>query len=292
MKRLFICISLLILAFAGCENKNVKESQQAEAKESQQAEAEAADKADENGVDTQGAGSWKIQMQGKVPASDAQQIARLLNRWNDAMNQHDANAVANTHTDNAMIRGKVYTVAAYRDKEAKAFDKHPDFQQSPASDVYATPLPDKNGYHLIFDETFSQGGKDTPTEIMLVVIRQNGDYKISYESDISTDRELIKKMGVSVSTSPNSCTQLGQQILVESPLFRYQYIPMFPELSKSKTLSVVCEDESECMFAENEDMRADHIEFDYPSMTMTDPDFGHEYAIHPKYTQHIRNLCH
>ena len=236
--------------------------------------------------------TWKIQFHGNVPASDAQKINQLLNSWNNAMNQHDADAVANTHTDNAFIRGKKYTVASYREKEAKAFDKHPDFQQSPANDVYATQLPDKTGYHLIFDETFTQSGKDTPTEIMLVVIRKGDDYKISYESDISTDHGLIKKMGASVSTSPKSCTQLGEQILLESPLFRYQYIPMYPALSKSKTLSVVCEDEAECMFAEDEDMRANHIEFDYPSMTMTDPDLGHKYTIHPKYAPQVRKLCH
>ena len=102
----------------------------------------------------------------------------------------------------------------------------------------------------------------------------------------------LGKMGVSIPASPTSCTDLGKQILLESPWFRYQYVPMYPELSKSKSLSVVCENEEECMFAEDEYIRADHIEFDYPSMTMTDPDLGHKFAIHPKYASQISRLCH
>jgi hypothetical protein len=110
------------------------------------------------------------------------------------MNQHDADAVANTHTSNTIIRGKAYTIAAYSEKEAKSFAKHSDFQQSPANDVYVTTPAYKSGYHLIFDETFTQSGKSTPNEVMLVVARDDVGYN-NYESDIATDRSLINKMG-------------------------------------------------------------------------------------------------
>ena len=233
-------------------------------------------------------GAWQIQLHGGVPNSDAQQIAQLLNTWNTAMNQHDAEAVANTHTNDAIIRGKEYTIAAYRDKEAKSFKKHADFAQTPANDVYATPLQDKKGYHLIFDETFSQGGKDTTSEIMLVVIKEGNDYKISYESDISTDRSLIKKMGIDTYTSSSNCKQLNGQILMESPMFRNEYIP-------SESLSLICE-KDECSIGVGEQgIVGEFYEFDHKAMKMTIKDTTTNkestYSIHPKYSDQIRKLC-
>ena len=237
-------------------------------------------------------GSWKIQLHGNIPTSEGQKIALLLNQWNDAMNQHNADAVAKTHTNNARIRGKFYTIEAYRDKEAKAFKKHPDFAQSPVSDVYAAPLQNKKGYYLIFDLTFSQGGKDTRTEIMLVVLHDGVNYKIDYESDISTDRNLIKKMEMENYTlsSSKACTQLAEQILMESPQFRYEYnIP-------DELLSLGCEN-NECNIGIGEDgIVVEDYEFDYKSMQFTIRkrffiDSEYTYTIHPKYTSQIRQLC-
>lgn len=213
---------------------------------------------------------------------------QLLNTWNTAMNHHNADAVAKTHTNNAMIRGTQYTVDAYRDKEAKAFQKHPDFVQTPATDVYATPLQNKKGYHLIFDETVSQGGKDTRTEIMLVVLHDGVNYKIDYESDISTDRNLIKKMDITNYTYSGNCEQLHGQILLESPQFRYEYIP-------SDSLSLLCEDD-ECRIGEGEDgIVVEIYEFDHKSMKMiirgARTNEESTYDIHPKYTSQIRTLC-
>ena len=236
-------------------------------------------------------GSWKIQLHGNIPTSEGQKIALLLNQWNDAMNQHNADAVAKTHTNNAGIRGKFYTIEAYRDKEAKAFKKHPDFAQTPVSDVYAAPLQNKKGYYLIFDLTFSQGGKDTRTEIMLVVLHDGVNYKIDYESDISTDRNLIKKMLIYTDISSEACTQLGAQILMESPQFRYDFIP-----DELLSLSLVCEND-ECLIGIGEDgIVVEDYEFDYQSMQFTIEkryfnDSEYTYTIHPKYTSQIRQLC-
>ena len=243
-------------------------------------------------------GAWKIQFHGDIQADDAKKIGALLNSWNSTMNQHDADAVAKLHTNEATIRGSIYTVAAYRDKEAKAFKKHADFKQDPAKDVYVTQLPTKNGYYLVFDESFTQSKKSSTAEIAIVVIRDGDGYKIDYESDLSTDRGLLKKMGESVPTAPTNCVDLKKQILMESPAFRYQYVSMYPQLSKTKTLSIEC-DEDECMFAENEYSQANHLSFDFSAMTMTDTDFRSlagvdydpVYAIHPKYAKQIEKMC-
>lgn len=238
-------------------------------------------------------GSWKIQLHGNIPTSEGQKIALLLNQWNDAMNQHNADAVAKTHTNNAIIRGNYYTIEAYRDKEAKAFKKHPDFAQSPVSDVYAAPLQNKKGYYLIFDLTFSQGGKDTRTEIMLVVLHDGVNYKIDYESDISTDRNLIKKMEMENYTlsSSKACTQLAEQILMESPQFRYDCIPDYLLVNQI----LVCKND-ECGIGVGErGIVVENYKFDYKSMQFTIENFNdnseYTYTIHPKYTSQIRQLC-
>ena len=259
----------------------------------QNSEAEAVKKQDEpvnNDQVNSITGSWQIKLHANVPSSDAQQIGRLLNTWNDAMNQHDADAVANTHPNGATIRGTAYSVADYRDKEAKAFKKHPDFQQTPAIDVYASPLQDGSGYTLIFDETFTQGGKSTQTEIMLAVIRQGADYKINYESDISTDIGLLNKMGVKTWTSSSECIQLMGEILFKSPMFRYEYIPQNKEFAKNKSLGIGCNEE-ECTVYDN-GRGEQHYEFDFKSMTMTEIVFDYTNSIHPKYTTQIQSMCH
>lgn len=242
-------------------------------------------------------GSWKIQLHGNIPTSEGQKIALLLNQWNDAMNQHNADAVAKTHTNNARIRGNYYTIEAYRDKEAKAFKKHPDFAQTPVSDVYAAPLhkkgylQNKKGYYLIFDLTFSQGGKDTRTEIMLVVLHDGVNYKIDYESDISTDRNLIKKMEIDTIPSSKACTQLAEQILMESPQFRYDCIPDYLLVNQI----LVCKND-ECGIGVGEHgIVVKNYKFDYKSMQFTIENFNdnseYTYTIHPKYTSQIRQLC-
>ncbi|MBQ1266832.1 MAG: hypothetical protein IIY06_08720, partial [Proteobacteria bacterium] len=236
-------------------------------------------------------GSWKIQLHGNIPTSEGQKIALLLNQWNDAMNQHNADAVAKTHTNNARIRGNYYTIEAYRDKEAKAFKKHPDFAQTPVSDVYAAPLQNKKGYYLIFDLTFSQGGKDTRTEIMLVVLHDGVNYKIDYESDISTDRNLIKKMEIDTIPSSKACTQLAEQILMESPQFRYDCIPDYLLVNQI----LVCKND-ECGIGVGErGIVVENYKFDYKSMQFTIENFNdnseYTYTIHPKYTSQIRQLC-
>jgi hypothetical protein len=232
-----------------------------------------------------------MQLHGDISSTDAQQIGALLSEWNNAMNRHDADTVANTHTYQAMIRGTEYSVAEYRVKVAKAFSKHPDFQQSPANEVYATPLADKSGYAIIFDETFTQGGKSTPTEIMLVVIREGFNYKIIYESDISTDRNLLKKMGINATAwaSPSDCMQLMGQILIESPVFRYEYIRQNKAFAKSKSLNIGC-DEEECIVYDK-GKPEQHYEFDFKSMKMTEIVFDYKTGIHPKYSSQISRLC-
>lgn len=216
-------------------------------------------------------------------------ITPLLEAWNTAMNQHDAEAVANTHTNSAIIRGKEYTIASYRDKEAKAFQKHPDFTQTPSWDsIYIAPMPNEKGFFTTFNETFSQGGKDTNTEIMLVVVREGSGFKIAYESDISTDRNLLKKMGLNTYTTSSNCKQLNGQIVMESPMFRHGYIP-------SESLSLVCE-KDECSIGVGENgIVGEFYEFDHNAMKMTVKDAmtnkGITYHIHPKYASQIQKLC-
>jgi hypothetical protein len=207
------------------------------------------------------------------------------------MNRHDSSAIANLHTDNAIIRGKGYTISEYQEKQAKAFQKHPDFKQTFANDIYVTPLQAQNGYALIFDETFTQNGKSTPTEIMIVALRTENGYKINYESDISTDRNLIKKMGISGYTNPTSCSQLESQILIESPMFRYEYVPSNKTYSKRKSLSLVCEP-GDCSVYVDE-LANNHYEIDVKAMKLNDYTMGDEYLndVHPKYRSQINALC-
>ncbi|MBQ9395933.1 MAG: hypothetical protein IJU23_10530 [Proteobacteria bacterium] len=187
-------------------------------------------------------------------------LAELLKNWNSLRNLKDSDKLSKLYAGRAYLRGSALEQKAIAPKLKKSFEKHKDFSQTPAIHVvidYLYTSADESVEHWSarFNETFFQDGKTTDTEILIVFKRELPDdaqafWSIVVESDISTDRNMLKKLGLLPPNAPNDCEGLAYQILIDSPMLRYEINTMYEaalEAEKSGELDglVISDDPSE-----------------------------------------------
>lgn len=237
-------------------------------------------------------------------------ISSLLKSWNELRNQKDAEKLAALYTDKAFIRGDEVEQKNIAAKLDKSFKKHPDFSQKPGSEVLVNYL-DKETWSVRFPESFTQDGKTTDTEIFIVLTEALGndgkiEFRIHIESDISTDKNIQKKIGYEYYQKPDSCHALLYNIMLESPEMRYNtnllYVPAMRDMKSGDLINVTLNDEnSESNEPYGEyaivEKHADHevtvsrYSIDAQEYVIKDEIESRQFTIDEKYRADLRRLC-
>ena len=176
--------------------------------------------------------SFPISSDDKDQALIKKEVAELLQKWNNLRNLKGYEKLDKLYFKAAYLRGKSLQQKDISSHLKKSFEKHKDFSQTPGIHVtmdylYTSVLEPVEHWSVRFNESFTQDGKTTDTEIFMVLKRVHPDdaqsfWSIYVESDISTDRNMAKKLGLAPSKAPTNCEELAYQILVESPVIRYE----------------------------------------------------------------------
>lgn len=166
-------------------------------------------------------------------------ISELLQKWNNLRNLKDSDKLSKLYDGNLYLRGSLIENKNIAAKFKKSFEKHKDYSQTPGIRVTATYLSTSatesaETWSVQFDETFTQDGKTTDTEILLILSRKllddaQSSWSIIVESDIATDRNLLKKIGLA-SEEPKDCEGMAYRILTESPIIRYFANTMYEDV--------------------------------------------------------------
>ncbi|MBQ4358839.1 MAG: hypothetical protein II767_01135 [Proteobacteria bacterium] len=265
----------------------------------------------------------------KDKAQIKKDIAELLQKWNNLRNLKGYEKLDKLYGDTAYLRGSVLPHKDITAKLKKSFEKHKDFSQTPGIHVtvdylFSFKFESIEKWSVRFDESFTQDGKTTDTEIFMVLSRKLPDdaqsfWSIEVESDIATDRNMLKKLDLALEKAPTSCESLAYQILLDSPMLRYEINTMYEGATagiKSGELDGISLDSpiSETLPSEN----SKHFGFDLTEEHAADPDnpedagrslrlngYGidfeemkiedenHEifHAIEPRYLADIKRLC-
>ncbi|MBR4984862.1 MAG: hypothetical protein IKY83_03880 [Proteobacteria bacterium] len=176
--------------------------------------------------------SIPISSDDKDKAIIQKEVAELLQKWNNLRNLKGYEKLDKLYFKTAYLRGKALEQKDIASYLKKSFEKHKDFSQTPGIQVtmdylYTFSTEAIENWSVRFNESFTQDGKTTDTEIFMVLKRVHPDdgqsfWSIYVESDISTDRNMAKKLGLAPSQAPANCAQLAYQILAESPMIRYE----------------------------------------------------------------------
>jgi len=161
------------------------------------------------------------------------ELKPILQSWNTSRNAHDAKKLAKLFANQVYIRGTVLDNGGFLQKMKSSFEKHKDYKQTPKADVYVNCLEQAvadpiQKWSVRFNEAFVQDDKTTETEIMLGLTRYLTDdddstWKFVIESDIASDRSMIRKLGILQTDSfLEPCDELLGYIITESPLFRWK----------------------------------------------------------------------
>lgn len=160
------------------------------------------------------------------------ELSGILQKWNTLRNQKNVAKLVKLYGESAVIRGSSLPNSKIGDNLNKSFTKHKDFSQTPGSEVTIDLLSNSmeeslQNWSVRFPETFSQDGKTTDTEIFMVLSRsirddEGSDWAIIVESDIATDRNMRKKLGLYAYDKITGCGDLLYTILIDSPIMRYK----------------------------------------------------------------------
>ncbi|MBQ8037786.1 MAG: hypothetical protein IJ268_12405 [Proteobacteria bacterium] len=219
----------------------------------------------------------------KDKAQIKKDIADLLQKWNNLRNLKGYEKLGMLYGDTAYLRGSALKQKDLTAKFKKSFEKHQDFSQTPGIHVtvdylFTYEFESVEIWSARFDESFTQDGKTTDTEIFMTFKRKHLDdaqsvWRIEVESDIATDRNMLKKLGLLPEKAPATCESLAYQILIDSPLLRYEINTMYEGASagiKSGELDGISLDAppSETLPSEN----SKHFGYDLTEEHAADPD--------------------
>lgn len=265
----------------------------------------------------------------KDKAQIKKDIADLLQKWNNLRNLKGYEKLNMLYSDPAYLRGSALKQKDITAKLKKSFEKHQDFSQTPGVHVTVDYLltyeyESVEIWSARFDESFTQDGKTTDTEIFMTFKRKHLNdaqsvWRIEVESDIATDRNMLKKLGLLPEKAPASCESLAYQILLDSPILRYEINMMYEGASagiKSGELDGISLDAppSETLPPENSkhfgyDLTEDHAAdpdnpedagrslrlngygIDFEEMKIEDEVHEIFHDIEPRYIADIKRLC-
>ena len=186
--------------------------------------------------------SIPISSDDKDKAIIQKEVAELLQKWNNLKNLKGYEKLGMLYANTAYLRGSAIERKDMTAKLKKSFEKHKDFSQTPGIHVtvdylFTFEFESIEKWSVRFDESFTQDGKTTDTEIFMVLSRKLPDdaqsfWSIEVESDIATDRNMLKKLGLSLEKAPTTCEDLAYQILLDSPMLRYEINTLYEGASK------------------------------------------------------------
>lgn len=177
-------------------------------------------------------------------------VSRLLRGWNRHRNEKDAGKLAGLYAKECYIRGEALKGKEVAGKLKKSFEKHSDYSQIPGVDVRVNFLRQREyesveTWSVQFMESFTQDGKTSDADILLILSRKisddvDSDWRIVVETDAATDRNMMKKLGMKIDFSPKTCRDLALAILAESPMIREEVSGLYEAAlvdMKKKTLA-------------------------------------------------------
>ncbi|HEV8551530.1 MAG TPA: hypothetical protein VGQ57_20925 [Polyangiaceae bacterium] len=116
-----------------------------------------------------------------------------FNRWNELHNQHDAKGLAAVYADTVDFYGQKLAKARVLAIKASAFEKTPDFDQTPLQ--LKITNPSRDWARAEFEKSWRQNGTVAITSAVLELERIRGTFLVTKETDGPSELRKMKTEG-------------------------------------------------------------------------------------------------
>ena len=132
----------------------------------------------------------------------------VVREWNDALSRHDLDALEALYSAQVLFYGTSLAREACIRAKREAFRKTPDYRQKLRDDRVTIEHIDADHVRARFTKISSASGEDHAFEASLVLVREEGQWRIAEESDQATERRTTPEacetavMSLATSTAP------------------------------------------------------------------------------------------